>query len=157
MNKVYVVTSGEYSDYHIERIFQSEEKANQYVKARHNVPHIEVYNFADDNLNTLITEGKLLRGSITLEGKSEVWLDDECEQSDKYMVLGESDEYCYIGRYIKTYQLYMSKFIPKIQWKNEKSIRKFEKILIDKITEIKSMFADGVDINTINEILKESI
>ncbi len=35
MNKVYVVTSGEYSDYRIRGIFTTEEAANQYAAAVH--------------------------------------------------------------------------------------------------------------------------
>ena len=31
MNKVYIVTSGEYSDYGIDRVFSSEEKAKEWV------------------------------------------------------------------------------------------------------------------------------
>jgi hypothetical protein len=32
MNKIYVVTSGEYSDYHIDGIFDNKDKANAFVK-----------------------------------------------------------------------------------------------------------------------------
>jgi hypothetical protein len=34
--KVYIITSGEYSDYHIERVFLNKEKAEQYVKLVNN-------------------------------------------------------------------------------------------------------------------------
>ena len=43
MDKVYIVTSGDYSAYHIERVFQSKEKAEIYAKARNKFSSIETF------------------------------------------------------------------------------------------------------------------
>ena len=60
MDKVYIVTSGDYSAYHIERVFQSKEKAEAYVRARNNLPGIETFEYSDDCINKLTVTGKFL-------------------------------------------------------------------------------------------------
>ena len=75
MDKVYIVTSGDYSDYHIERVFQSKEKAEAYVRARNNLPGIETFEYSDDCINKLTVTGKFLRGDIAIGRAPGVWLD----------------------------------------------------------------------------------
>ena len=48
---LYVVTAGEYSDYHIEAIFKNREKAECYCTC-HEECEIEEYSFSDDNIFT---------------------------------------------------------------------------------------------------------
>lgn len=159
MSEIYIVTSGEYSDYHIERVFQSKEKAEKYVQARGNVPEIEIYELSDDKINQIIVPGKFIRGII---GKlSEVWLDYDCEREDYYITMGECDEYCTVNEVHTSkgigYQLNMGKFIPQDQWREQESMDKFAKILTDKMAEVKSMLADGMTVDMINEVLKEDL
>ena len=51
--KVYIVTRGSYSDYHIEAVFLSKEKAEYYVKynsgSYYDTPYIEEYDTEDEN------------------------------------------------------------------------------------------------------------
>lgn len=156
MDKVYIVTSGDYSDYHIERVFQSKEKAEAYVKARNNIPKIETYELSDDNIQKLTTTGKFLRGDIAIGRSPGVWLDYHCKHPGQYMTMGECDEYCFVdkvyvsGEYI--YHLLMGEFIPKDQWREQETIDRFSKVLTDKMSEVKSMLADGWTINSINEL-----
>lgn len=42
-NKVFVITSGEYSDYHIDRVFSTRRKANDYLDTKDNSYRLEVY------------------------------------------------------------------------------------------------------------------
>lgn len=48
--KVYIVTSGDYSDYHIERVFSTREKAQEYLDHRGNAERakIEEYNLDEE-------------------------------------------------------------------------------------------------------------
>lgn len=52
--KVYIVTDGEYSDYHIERVFLSEEKSKKYATLKFGtmwLDHIETYENSDDSIS----------------------------------------------------------------------------------------------------------
>lgn len=46
--KIYIVTSGEYSDYRIEAVFSTEEKANEYVQQNGNDFCIEEHNLDEE-------------------------------------------------------------------------------------------------------------
>ena len=52
MNEVYIVTAGDYSDYHIEVVFKDREKAEAYCKC-HQDCEIEDFGFSDDNIYTI--------------------------------------------------------------------------------------------------------
>lgn len=52
MNEVYIVTAGDYSDYHIEAVFKDREKAEAYCKC-HKDCEIEDFGFSDDNIYTI--------------------------------------------------------------------------------------------------------
>lgn len=52
MNEVYIVTAGDYSDYHIEAVFKDREKAEAYCKY-HKDCEIEDFGFSDDNIYTI--------------------------------------------------------------------------------------------------------
>lgn len=59
MKKVYLVTSGEYSGYHVEACFSSKEKAKDYVKKINKTSEfygacVETYIVDDTNLDTLV-------------------------------------------------------------------------------------------------------
>ena len=49
--KVYIVTQGDYSDYHIEKVFKDIEKARLYALA-HSDREVEVYEIDDDEIET---------------------------------------------------------------------------------------------------------
>lgn len=51
--------------------------------------------------------------------------------------------------------LVMGKFIPKDQWREQETIDRFSKVLTDKMAEVKSMLADGLTIDTINQVWGE--
>lgn len=159
MDKVYIVISGDYSDYHIERVFQSKEKAEAYVKARNNIPKIETYELSDDNIQKLTTTGKFLRGNIV--ETPEVWLDFCCEEPDQYITLSPRYEYCFVtkvylsGEYVC--QLSIGKFIPKDQWKEQETIDRFTEVLIDRMAEVKAMLAGGFTTDEINKVWENAI
>ena len=156
MDKVYIVTSGDYSAYHIERVFQSKEKAEIYAKARNKFSSIETFELSDDCIDKLTVTGKFLRGDIAIGKAPEVWLDYDCRYPDEYISMGEHDEYCFVGEElisgVYVCHLVMGKFIPKDQWREQETIDRFSKVLTDKMAEVKSMLADGLTIDTINQV-----
>ena len=48
MNKVYIVTSGEYSDYQIDAVFSTEEKAREYIQQHGSDYRIEVFDIDEE-------------------------------------------------------------------------------------------------------------
>ena len=42
-NKVFVITRGEYSDYHIDRVFSTRKQANDYLDTKDDSYQLEVY------------------------------------------------------------------------------------------------------------------
>lgn len=46
--KIYIVTSGEYSDYGIEAVFSTKEKANEYVQQNGTEYHVEEYDLDEE-------------------------------------------------------------------------------------------------------------
>ena len=52
--KIYIVTDGCYSDYHIEAVFTDKEKAKLFA-ALHNCSNLEEYETSDDNLKGVTT------------------------------------------------------------------------------------------------------
>ncbi len=46
--KIYIVTSGEYSDYHIEAVFSTKEKANDYIQQNGTDYNIEEYDLDEE-------------------------------------------------------------------------------------------------------------
>ena len=156
MDKVYIITSGDYSDYHIERVFQSKEKTEIYAKARNKFASIETFELSDDCIDKLTVTGKFLRGDIAIGRAPGVWLDYDCRHPDEYISMGEHDEYCFVSEElisgVYVCHLVMGKFIPKDQWREQETIDRFSKVLTDKMAEVKSMLADGLTIDTINQV-----
>lgn len=62
-NKVYIVTEGEYSDYGIEAVFSTKEKANEYVQQHGSDCRIEEYDIDQE----VKRESKIWRIAINLE------------------------------------------------------------------------------------------
>lgn len=69
MDKIYIVTSGSYSDYHIEAVFKDKAKAEAYCKC-HEDCEIEVFNFSDDNIYTIFNYVRI-QYNIYLDEKSD--------------------------------------------------------------------------------------
>jgi len=152
MNKVYLITVGEYSDYHVERVFLSKEKAQAYAKARGNVVEIEEMVASDDDIEIIMTDGKFLRGNIESDGTVLAWLDYECRNEGQYVPLGIYENYCNISH---NGDLSMGRRYTKTEWRGDETIAKFKKALTDIYAEVKNMIAEGIDTSMINEALSE--
>ena len=78
--KIYIVTSGEYSDYHIEAVFTTKEKAVDYVEQHGTDYNIEEYDLDEEvekktqlwSIVFCIENGKLLEGNTRSFKEDEV-------------------------------------------------------------------------------------
>ena len=78
--KIYIVTSGEYSDYHIEAVFTTKEKAVEYVEQHGTDYNIEEYDLDEEvekktqlwSIVFCIENGKLLEGNTRSFKEDEV-------------------------------------------------------------------------------------
>ena len=78
--KIYIVTSGEYSDYHIEAVFTTKEKAVEYVEQHGTDYNIEKHNLDEEvekktqlwSIVFCIENGKLLEGNTRSFKEDEV-------------------------------------------------------------------------------------
>lgn len=77
-NKVYVVASGEYSDYSIEAVFSTKELANDYVQQHGTRFRIEEYNIDEE----VVKETKLWRIEFSLKDCSLTEATINCQNKD---------------------------------------------------------------------------
>lgn len=78
--KIYIVTSGEYSDYGINAVFSTKEKANAYIQQNGTEYNIEEYNLGEEvekktqlwHIEFCVKDGKLIEATPTSYNKNEV-------------------------------------------------------------------------------------
>ena len=98
MNKVYVVTSGSYSDYHIEAVFSTEELAEKYIHAtksgnRWDDASIEEWDL-DRNASELRAGYKAYFGRISKEGNISDLEESTLSLSDGHGFDVKNNMYC---------------------------------------------------------------
>ena len=137
--KVFVITSGCYSDYHIEAIFKSREKAEAYCQC-HKDCEIEEYEFNDDKIYTPFNAVR-----IQCEYRN-WWMTDR--PSIRFVTRSEEDE-TYMKEsksYLNVYNNYVSLVIirrlPK-QYDKDVIIDKYTKVCQDIMSEIKYMLEES--------------
>lgn len=102
-NKIYIVTSGEYSDYGIEAVFTTKEKAVEYVEQNGTRYNIEEYNLDEEvekktqlwSIEFCVVDGKLCEASPTSYDRNKVI--DTCFIFDTF---GYRKEIPYIRFYV---------------------------------------------------------
>ena len=76
MNKVYIVTSGEYSDYQIDAVFSTEEKAHEYIQQPGSDYRIEVFDIDNEvKKETKLWEVGMYYEDFTLKKSCIAWSD----------------------------------------------------------------------------------
>ena len=140
--KVYVVTSGNYSAYHIDRVFLNENKAHEYLKwAMGGHGYVEDFETSDDKFDIDELKDKTVIYAIYYfnEGFEDINIyNDGFDEHDlnKFVY----DEYFSFISIVKA--------VPRNY--NEEEIKK---ILYDKYAEIKSLVAEGYTEEQINEMI----
>lgn len=181
MNKVYIVTSGEYSDYHIDAVFASREKAEAYIKIKDKAKWeeyehdewdvqtskygIEEWNLGDEYVNTAYWEiSGSIYTSLNFEERSiDVYACDQTgvdahkrSNISNSVKIGSHTNY-----YGHCYQITAKYFIPRNRFSNAEEVKaRYKKVMRDLLAKVKYMVqVDGMTLkeaeNAINEQIKE--
>lgn len=156
--KVYIITSGSYSDYGIDRVFLKKEKAKEFIKLYTNC-EIEEYETSDDKLDI----GKYrVYEYLHIEYTDKNYSNKEnfytCIQQDNNL------EYPNLNDYLVVYKSYyhsdnnnicINKLLPDNYTKEDidKIKEKYLKICRDYISEIKAYVSEGYSYDQIKEML----
>jgi hypothetical protein len=158
MDKVYIVSSGSYSDWHIKAIFASEEKAKFYHDNNndYDLNEVEEFELSDEAViepihfveckyyiipsKSSFSKNKL--GEFEFEIKTTNTLDDKIERID--------------STYLDDWNgcIRLKRFINKMEMDEEKLKLKYFKVCTDFEAIIKYELASGSDYRSINEILQ---
>jgi hypothetical protein len=166
--KVYIITSGEYSDYGIDKVFIDKEKAEEWIRLnqrRYDVPKIEEWNTSDESF---IIGKYQIKKYITVNYESESFNGGEGFQiylsQDNTESRPNLNEYPYnysnysyrtwnrTSHTISLYRLVDDDFTEE----DLKSVsNKYLKICRDYVTKAKSLMSEGFDEKQIKEMLFE--
>lgn len=133
--KVYLVTSGEYSDYGIEKIFLDKKKAEEFAKWIPYANDIEEYETADD-----LDYGKYYRVRASyVEGEKVRFLIERVTEGANRET---SVDYNF---YRNRYELFIVRYIPEANWDEEKYTDRMTKACYDYMGRIKYMLSEGAN------------
>lgn len=149
--KIYIVVEGEYSDYHIEKVFLNGDKAKEYCEWCKGA-YIEEFDTADDNLQQA-------------NFYYQVYIRYDMETNHIHI----QSKKCYVEiptEYINVVSsfamsssvqcIYVTKYIPNAQWKGEDyCYNKYTKMMQDIAGEVKYYLSEGYTIQQINKMLNE--
>ncbi len=143
MDKVYIVTTGSYSDYRIRKVFIDEEKAKKYMKTvgeedAYNEPQIEEWDIENNVPQRFI----LFRSEMRIKQNNEISFymsHGKCNTFDDHIEGLNGNHYWYRQGYIQIC-IFRSMNIQEITLDIEKKYeRKYKKVLTDIHTEIKAL------------------
>ena len=137
--KIYIVTSGCYSDYNIEAVFKNKEKAEAYCQC-HRDCEIEEYNFSDDRVFT--TYNKItIRCNTNDVDKMNINFEKLSNEDDKFY----AKNYCsvYVYNFSDLYaSITLNRVLPD-DYDKDKISDKYKKVMMDIISEVKYMIAES--------------
>lgn len=153
--KVYIVTAGSYSDYHIEKVFTDKDKAEEFAKWCYDSNGVDEYDTEDD-----INVGKYYQIHITYKaydnGKSETPVVNILNRADcdnlNYVRL--SDYHKYGGNYIV---LSISRIVKANNDDKAFYKQKYTKVAYDTMAMVKQLAADGYSYRQIDEMLENRL
>lgn len=134
---IYIVTSGEYSDYSIDAVFQDKNKAEAYCKCHPNA-EIEEWEFFDDNIYT--PYNVVCIDMDILGNTKKIYFNFQTlsrEDADYYMT-NQDRVTVYDTQHIS---LYLSRILPK-NYNKENIKDKYTKVFYDLIPGIKYAISD---------------
>lgn len=160
MTKVYIVSSGCYSDYAIDRVFLDRENAEKYIKLTDNhwdSCRIEEYDTDDNKEFTEIVyiDGEYIKGSQSSSDKDRIEVKikrtntlDDTEENVKQNYFYQSD---YFGK-----QIIIRRVINNNNFDEEKIIKKYKKVLYDLMVQIEYLMSTGWNKNMIQKWLGQN-
>jgi len=153
MDKVYIVTSGCYSDYSIERVFLDKEKAEKYVSVSHrNDMSVEEYDITDLNveLENIKNINEVIYRYNVKTGK-EISISFNNINNIDFKVYTCVSEYHHINELILG--LYIKRQLRENETE-EQATERIIKIAQDISAEIKYELSNGATIDEINKMLE---
>ena len=142
--KVYVVTTGEYSDYEIAKIFLDRDKAEEFANWIKDSNGVDEWKTADDDF-----EFGELKDKVIVSADYYPCMDEVRIYTTKYYNSYTFNRYRYIRSVDKLYDcISFNKVMPK-----NYSEEQVKKILYDKYAEIKALLAEGYTEHQINEMI----
>lgn len=145
--KIFIVTKGEYSDYHIEEVFTNKEKAELYAKCHY--CEVEEWDTSDD---IIISPCKQLVCKCTLYNYMKVGngildfdyvLSKNPMESFKYSFKYSCDEYVANGKYFSGGTIYIGYRLPEDVTENNLNIEKYKKDMEDVIAKLRYELSQG--------------
>lgn len=149
--KVYIVTSGIYSDYTIERVFSNRPAAEEYKKwhnLHNDIEEYEIYNepfTKEDGEKTMLIR---VQGTVYPEAVVNIRY-----ESHPHMIYeGTIRNGAGIMNYKKdgVFDVYCYRCIPADRWDEEKYKDRLTKVLYDYAAIAKLMFAEGANLDMVN-------
>lgn len=144
---IYIVTSGDYSDYSIDAVFRDKNKAEAYCKC-HPDAGIEEWEFFDDNI---YTPYNVVCIDMDISGNAKkIYFNFQTlskEDADYYMA-NQDRVTVYDAQHIS---LYLIRILPK-NYNKENIKDKYTKVFYDLISEIKYVLSD---IGLSNDFMKD--
>lgn len=149
--KIYAVSTGDYSDYRIEKVFSNKEAAEKYKKYHRCNDYIEEYEVYD-SMEAADTESK---PSMFMRVQGEVY--PEALVNLKYEInptvvrTGSITKGAGVHGFIgNRFIIYTYRYIDEDKWNEEKCKAKLTKSLYDYTALVKDMIADGANKDMIN-------
>jgi hypothetical protein len=156
--KVYIVTSGSYSDYIIEKIFSNKAAAEEYKKW-HNIRNdIEEYEVYDEPFEK--TDGDKVmfievRGTVYPEAMVDIRYTIRPEMVRADCTTGCTGCNGRTDYHKRVYTIYTYHYITADQWDEEKYKAKYTKALYDLAGITKAMFAEGATVRDVEQALRD--
>lgn len=141
--KVYVVTTGEYSDYEIAKIFLDKNKAEEFANWIEDSNGVDEWETADDDFEFGELKDKVIVGACYHPNIDEININ-----KTEYYYGDMVNRFFYGVRRNKDAYLYTYKIVP-----NDYDEEKIKRILYDKWAEVQSLCAEGFTVEQINEII----
>ncbi len=155
--KIYIVTSGCYSEYMIEKVFSNRAAAEEFKKWHNITNDIEEYEVFAEPLEKHEGEKAMF---IRVQGTvySEAVVDIKYVIRPALIREGGTTQHNGLVDYNKhsgSFTLYNEHFIPVANWDEEKYKAKFTKALYDLAGIIKAMFAEGASVADVSQTILE--
>ena len=142
--KVYVVTTGEYSDYEIAKIFLDKNKAEEFANWVEDSNGVDEWETSDDDFEFGDLEDKVIVSAYYYPYDDEVRI-----YTTKYYNRYSFNLYHYCKGIDKSHEcINFNKIMPKNY--NKKQVKK---ILYDKYAEVKALLAEGYTEHQVNEMI----
>ena len=153
---VYIVTSGRYSDYTIEKVFSNKPAAEEYKKWHNITNDIEEYEIYDDAFVKEDGEKMMfirVQGTVYPEAVVNIRFDIRPTMLLDGTII-RCAGLCSLPKNNSCFDIYSYAHIPVDKWDEEKYKDTFTKSLYDLAGIAKSMFAEGATVDMINLALR---